>query len=145
MRVIRRRLNRARIYDFRIEGLPETEDDLRKLAHFEFQNWIIDVLHGKHSSRKTHDYGIDGYSFFDLSPLQVKRVDSVGRDEIDEFETAMRRDGKQKGYVIAFGFSSGAHKEVARARTEGLEIGLVTVQHSSTTRPIGPFGPIWTT
>jgi DNA modification methylase len=127
MRVIRRRLNRARIFEFRIDGLPETEADLRKLAHFEFQNWIIDVLHGKHSSRKTHDYGIDGYSFFDLSPLQVKQVDRVGREEVDEFETAIRRDGKQKGYLIAFGFTSGAHKEVARAKTEGLEIGLVTV------------------
>lgn len=127
MRVIRRRLNRAHIYDFRIDGLPETEADLRNLEHFEFQNWIIDALHGKHSSRKTHDMGIDGYSFFDLSPLQVKQIDRVGREDVDTFETAIRRDGKQKGYLIAFGFTSGAHKEVARAKTEGLEIGLITV------------------
>jgi DNA modification methylase len=127
MRVIRRRLNRAHIYDFRIDHLPETEEDLRKLEHFEFQNWIIDVLHGKHSPRKTHDMGIDGYSFFDLSPLQVKQIDRVGREDVDTFETAMRRDGKQKGYIIAFGFTSGAQKEVARAKAEGLEIGLVTV------------------
>lgn len=127
MRVIRRRLHRAGVFDFRIVGLPETEDDLRKLEHFEFQNWIIDVVHGKHSSRKTHDMGIDGYSFFDLSPIQVKQIDRVGREDVDTFETAIRRDGKQKGYIIAFGFTSGAYKEVARAKSEGLEIGLITV------------------
>jgi hypothetical protein len=38
-----------------------------------------------------------------------------------------RRDGKAKGYIIAFGFTSGAYKEVAPVKTEGLEIGLVTV------------------
>jgi len=127
MRVIRRRLNRDHIYDFRIDGLPETEDDLRKLEHFEFQNWVIDVLHGKHSPRKVGDMGIDGYSFLELAPIQVKQVDRVDRPELDKFETAVRRDGKQKGYIVAFGFSKGAHDEVARARDEGLEIGLVTV------------------
>ena len=59
--------------------------------------------------------------------MQIKQVDRVGREDVDTFETAMRRDGKQKGYIIAFGFTSGAQKEVARAKTEDLEIGLITV------------------
>ena len=71
---------RAHIYDFRIDGLHETEDDLRKLEHFEFQNWIIDVLHGKHSARKTHDMGIDGYySLTSLRYRSSRSTASVGR------------------------------------------------------------------
>ena len=127
MRVVRRRLNRARIYDFRIDNLPETEADLKQLQHFEFQNWIIDVLHGTHAPRKSGDMGIDGYSFFERLPIQVKQVEKVGRETVDKFETAIRRDGKDKGYIVAFSFGRGAYTEVARAKTEGLEIALVTV------------------
>ncbi len=127
VRVIRRRLNRDHIYDFRVDGLPETEDELRALEHFEFQNWVIDVLHGKHSPRKTHDWGIDGYSFFELAPIQVKQIDRVGREDVDTFQTAIRRDGKNKGYIVAFGFTKGAVDEAIRAKADGLEIGLVTV------------------
>ena len=129
MRVIRRRMNRDHVYDFRIDGMPETADDLRKLEHFEFQNWVIDVLHGKHSPRKVGDMGIDGFSFFELDPIQVKQVERVGRETVDTFETAVRRAGNQKGYIVAFGFTGGAWDEVARAKSAShpLEIGLVTV------------------
>ena len=93
MHVIRRRMHRDHCYDFRIDGMPETEDDLRRLEHFEFQNWVIDRVNGKHSPRKSGDMGIDGYSFFDLFPIQVKQTEKVGREKVDEFETAVRRDG----------------------------------------------------
>ena len=44
-------------------------------------------------------------------------------------ETAIERNEKQKGYVIAFSFGRGAHEEVARARAKmGLDIELVPVQ-----------------
>jgi DNA modification methylase len=127
MRVIRRRLNSEHIYDFRIVGMPEAEADLRKLEHFEFQNWVIDRLLAKHSPRKTGDMGIDGYTFFDLYPIQVKQSEKVGREKIDEFQSAIRRDGSPKGFVVAFSFSRGAVEEVARLKAEGVEIGLVRV------------------
>jgi DNA modification methylase len=129
MRVIRRRMHRDHYYDFRIDGMPESEDDLRKLEHFEFQNWVIDRVNGKHSSRKSGDMGIDGYSFFDLFPIQVKQVERVGREDVDKFETAVRRDGGNKGFIVAFGFTKDAWDEVARAKTgpNPLEIGLVRV------------------
>ena len=60
MRVVRRRFNHAHLYDFRIDKFPETEDDLRTLKHFEFQNLIVDVLHGTYAPRKSGDMGIDG-------------------------------------------------------------------------------------
>jgi hypothetical protein len=126
VRVMRTRLQRQGVYPI-VYGLPETEDDLRKLQHFEFQNWIIDVLHGTHAPRKSGDMGIDGYSFFERLPIQVKQSDSVGRNVIDNFETAIRRDGKDRGYIVAFSFGRGAHREVARVKAEGLNIALVTV------------------
>jgi len=72
--------------------------------------------------------GIDGYSFLENAPIQVKQSDRVGRSEIDKFETAVERDGDNKGYVVAFSFTKGAYEEAARAkRDRGLEIVLVTV------------------
>ena len=109
------------------EGLPKTLADLRKLKHFEFQNWIIQRVHGRHSPRKTGDFGIDGYSFLEGLPIQVKQVETVDRPELDKFETAIVRDGKHKGYIIAFGFSAGAYAEAARVKREGLEVALIEV------------------
>jgi DNA modification methylase len=112
-----------------LEGLPVTEDDLRKLRPFEFQNWIIQRINGTHSPSKSGDMGIDGYSFMEQLPVQVKQQDRVGRVTVDNFETAMRRAGATKGYIIAFSFAGRkVREEVARAKAEdGLEIELVEV------------------
>ena len=73
--------------------------------------------------------GIDGRSFLENAPIQVKQSDRVGRPEIDKFETAVERDGDNKGYVVAFSFTKGAYEEAARAkRARGLEIVLVTAE-----------------
>lgn len=126
VRIMRRRLHREGA-DPNVVGLPETEAALRELRPFEFQNWVIDSVNGRHSRRRVADMGIDGYSFLENLPIQVKQSDKVGRQVIDGFETAVRREGKHKGYVIAFSFTRGAHDEVARAKAEGLEIALVEV------------------
>jgi hypothetical protein len=126
VRLMQRRMARLGA-DATTYGLPETEADLRALKPFEFQNWVISELHGTHSPRRTGDMGIDGYSFLERLPIQVKQSDRVGRNVVDNFETAIRRDGSHKGYIIAFSFGRGAHEEVARAKAERLEIALVTV------------------
>jgi len=52
----------------------------------------------------------------------------VGRNVVDNFETAIERERKTRGYAIAFSFTKGAHEEAARARSEkGVEIELVEV------------------
>jgi hypothetical protein len=72
--------------------------------------------------------GIDGYSFLEHLPIQVKQSERVGRPVVDNFETAMERDGKDKGYIVAFSFTRGASEEVARVKSaKGLEIQLVKV------------------
>lgn len=110
-----------------IVGAPSTPADLKKLSPFEFQNWVINALNGSHSSRKVGDMGIDGYSFFTKDPIQVKQSERVGRPVVDTFQTAIRRNKSDTGYLVAFSFTKGAVEEAARAKKEGLQIRLVRV------------------
>lgn len=141
VRVMRRRMYGQKTFDFRVEGLPETEADLWKLAPLEFENWVIDVLHGSHAPPAKDALGVDGYSFFERFPIQVKQQKKVERKIVDAFEAALRREGKQKGYIVAFSFSKGSHGEAARARSEGLEIGLVKVATLLDNPPEKPLRP----
>jgi DNA modification methylase len=115
-----------------VTGLPETIEDLRALGHYEFQNWVIDEVNGVRRVKKTKDLGIDGYSYLERCPIQVKQQDGVGRKAVDEFETAMQRDSKDVGYIVAFSFtegSDGAYAEAARSRQVGkTSVHLVTVE-----------------
>lgn len=111
-----------------VVNTPETEDELRLLKPFEFQNWIINAINGTHSARKVHDYGIDGYWWFTREPVQVKQRDKVGRIDVDNFETALRREQADSGYIVAFSFTRGAYEEVARAKSEGINIRLLKVK-----------------
>jgi len=130
--------------DFQLRDMPKTSEQLRRIPHFEFENWAVLALGGIPNKVKVGDYGIDGRlyladvtkehrgDFFETLdrwyPIQVKQIDHVGRPDIDKFETAMRRDKRLKGYFVAFGFSGGAIKEVQRANTQdGLDIVPVTV------------------
>ncbi len=100
-------------------GLPATIEDLRQLGHFEFQNWVVDAVNGVRRERRSGDLGIDGYSYLERHPIQVKQSEKVGRKVVDEFETAIERDGKEVGYVVAFSFTSDAYGEAARSREVG--------------------------
>lgn len=113
----------------KIVGLPVTVDDLRALKPFEFQNWVIGRINGTHSPRKSGDMGIDGYTFFVHDPVQVKQSEGIGRNVVDNFETAIKRDKRTKGYIIALSFGRGAKEEVARVKAhDGLEIELIEVR-----------------
>jgi len=115
-------------------GMPQKMDDLKKFKPFEFQYWIINEMYGMPSPRKVGDMGIDGFSYMEHCPIQVKQSENIGRNVVDNFETAIRRyygaahKGKMKGYIVAFNFGKGAHEEVIRAKKDGLEIHLITVQ-----------------
>lgn len=110
-------------------GMPTTEADLAALKPFEFQNWVIQSLQGHHSKRRSGDMGVDGYTFFNRDPIQVKRSERVGRPVIDSFETAIEREEKKRGCIVAFSFTRGAREEVARVKAKkGVEIQLLTVK-----------------
>jgi DNA modification methylase len=129
MGIIERRILKERGNPVRVVGMPATEAELAGLKPFEFQNWVIQSLQGQHSTRKSGDMGIDGYTFFSRDPIQVKRSTAVGRPVVDSFETAIEREGKDRGCIVAFSFTRGAHDEVVRVRrAKGMHIQLITVR-----------------
>ncbi len=129
--LMRRRLIKATngAVDMSVVGMPISAEDLRTLKPFEFQNWVIQRVNGTHSARKTNDMGIDGFWFLTHDPIQVKQSDRIGRNVIDNFETAIERAKHDTGYVVGFSFTRGAREEVARARREKeLNITLIEVK-----------------
>ncbi len=127
-----------------VENVPASEVDLRTLKPFEFQNWVMQQVSGTPSPKRSGDMGIDGLSFMYHEPIQVKQSESVGRNVVDNFETAVERSGKDAGYIVAFSFTKGAYEEAARAKAAGkAEIVLVTVAElietsEAITRPTMP-------
>jgi len=111
---------------------------LRYEDAFEFQNWIIQQFGGVPNFKKQGDGGIDGKK--ENIPIQVKRSDNVGRNVIDNFLSAIKREDKKLydknvkekktvGYIIAFSFGSGARQEAARLKVkENVIIELVEVE-----------------
>jgi len=117
---------------FIVQNLPQSEDRLRKMPPFEFQNWAVNELNGVTNQRKTGDMGIDGWIFLPASeatkkrgkatgelpftdnciPVQVKQKDKVGRPDIDSLEAALMRQDMPKGVMVGFGFSSDALTEI---------------------------------
>jgi adenine specific DNA methylase Mod len=118
--------------DFEIIGMPTTLTQLRKLEPFEFQNWVINEMKAKQSRKLTSDFGLDGFYdktiFTEKAGIQVKQSESVGRNVVDNFETALARGKFEKGFIVAFSFSKGAHEEAARVKSEGVEIRLIEVE-----------------
>lgn len=111
-----------------IIGLPKTLTEIHAMQPFEFQNWVMQMLTARVSARLVGDMGIDGY-LIDGTPIQVKQSEGVGRNVVDNFETAIRRAKKTKGMIVAFSFGKGAYEEVARVKNaEGMEVTLKTTK-----------------
>jgi len=128
---------------FIVRDLPWTIEKLRAIPPFEFENWAVIGLGGIPNKVQVGDMGIDGRIFpvgtkpsdkdsmfaGDWFPIQVKQVEKVGRPDIDAFEAVMAREERQRGFFVAFGFSSDAHAECAAFHKQsGRIIKLITVQ-----------------
>ncbi|MEA3311795.1 MAG: DNA methyltransferase, partial [candidate division WOR-3 bacterium] len=115
--------------DIEIIGMPHGLDELKAMDPFEFQNHVIvDLLHGTCSRTKSADYGIDGHDF-GHNPVQIKQSEHVGRPVVQKFESAVRREKRTKGIIVAFSFSKTAYEEAARIKLdEDIEIELRKVQ-----------------
>jgi DNA modification methylase len=111
-----------------IVGLPKSVEELKDMVPFEFQNWVTQKLYARPSRSKVGDFGVDGW-LTDGRPLQIKQSEDIGRNVVDNFETAIRRQRKKAGMIVAFSFGKGANEEVARAKQEeGLKIELKAVE-----------------
>lgn len=114
------------ITEVEVIGLPLTTKDLKGLSPLEFQDYICEMTNSQKNPQKVADMGIDGYYLGEI-PLQIKQQERVGRNAVDNFETALRRKRKNKGYVVAFSFTRDAYEEGARAKEDGLGIQLIRV------------------
>ena len=117
---------------FIVRDLPWSEEKLRAIPPFEFENWAVIALGGRPNKVQVGDKGIDGKLFLvsvaaerrktqsgelDLKekwyPIQVKQKDKTGFSEIREFEAAMVAENCEKGYFVSFGYSSDAMTEIS--------------------------------
>lgn len=119
--------------DFDSIGMPTTVTALKGLEPFEFQNWVINEMQAKQSKKLVADKGINGHIekslYSDEAGIQVKQSEKVGRNVIDNFETALERKKYKRGYIVGFSFTRGANEEVARVREEkGLYIKLIKAE-----------------
>jgi Restriction endonuclease len=116
---------------FVVRDLPWTEEKLRIIPPFEFENWAVIALGGIPNKVQVGDMGVDGRIFpvsssaaprkqqeGELSlkerwyPIQVKQKDKVGRPDIDSFEAMMMREDCEKGFFVSFDYSSDALQEI---------------------------------
>ena len=115
---------------FVVRDLPQTEQQLRRMPPFEFENWAVIALGGIPNKAQVGDMGLDGriypvsalpkvkadsLDFMDIwYPIQVKQKDRAGRPDIDAFEAAMIRAERMKGFFISFDYSNDALTEIQR-------------------------------
>jgi hypothetical protein len=122
------RMRKLGVIPLKVIGMPKTVKEIKELQPFVFQNWVCEQLLAHPSRKKVGDMGIDGW-MMDGRPLQVKQSEHIGRNVIDNFETAIQRMKKTKGVIVALSFGKGAYEEVARAKNQmGLDIELKTVE-----------------
>ncbi len=130
---------------FIVRDLPWTEHQLRKIPHFEFENWAVIALGGIPNKAHVGDMGIDGriypvsatpkkregeLDFMDVwYPIQVKQKDKAGRPDIDSFEAVMMREDRNKGFFVSFNYSHDALSEIqAFFKKTGKSIIALTVK-----------------
>lgn len=109
-----------------IIGLPRTTEEIKAMKPFEFQNWACKLVGGISNPKKTADGGIDGWTF-ERNPIQVKQC-PVGEPVIRLFKNDIRDAHKKTGLVIGFSFSSGAYEYASKAKKDGIDIELKTVE-----------------
>jgi hypothetical protein len=133
---------------FVVRDLPWTEEQLRKIPPFEFENWAVIALGGIPNKAQVGDHGIDGriypisslprkageavgeLAFMDVwYPIQVKQKDKVGRPDIDSFEAVLTREKRTTGFFVAFDYSEDALEEIsAFFKRSGIMIRALTVK-----------------
>lgn len=108
-----------------IVDYPATIEEVLNLDGFMFQQWVMIQLNARINPSLTSDGGIDG-TFSDGTPIEVKQT-SVGRPEIQKFESAIRNAGQQKGVIVGKTFARTAIEYIARMRSRDIIILTLTL------------------
>lgn len=120
--------------DFITLGLPD--DTLAQIDKIfsgtkggqEFQQFMIKQIDAKPPARTVHDFGIDGFTKDEI-PIQVKKSEKIGRNVVDNFNSAIRRVRSESGKIYAISFGKRAYEEAARLKNEdGIEIELIELR-----------------
>lgn len=117
IRVVQDRL-RTLVGKIEVFGLARNIKDLEEMSWQEFQTWAVSSVFGRHSPKKICDMGIDGFTFLENNPIQVKQSRHVGRPVLDAFLGVLQRETSKRGMIIALSFTRGAYDEAARAKSE---------------------------
>jgi DNA modification methylase len=119
------------LIDTRVIYCGDCLDQLRKLP-----DECVDLIYidppfnsNRNYASEVRDGETAGLGFMDeWYPIQVKQKDKMGRPEVDQFETAMQRANRKKGFLVAFDYSSDAITEIdAFFRRSGCVIIPLTV------------------
>lgn len=109
--------------------IPNCISHLEKMSDRVFQNWVVKRLGGHVSPTMSSDKGIDGYTSFDMIPIQVKRSRDIGSPKIMEFVANTQRFEKKKGIFVALSFNRGAKNVIHEVYNKmGIEIELKTAE-----------------
>jgi hypothetical protein len=111
-----------------------TEQSLRRLSSYEFQNWVVKRLAANPSAQRDSYLGIDAYTV-EGYPIQIRQEDDVGKRAIDSFAAAIARSKARNGTMVAFGFGKDSYEGVMKARLNyRLEIRTLTVNELLTSK-----------
>jgi hypothetical protein len=131
-----------------VRDLPWSEEKLRAIPPFEFENWAVIALGGIPNKVQVGDMGVDGRIYPVSSsaaprkkmedelalrerwyPIQVKQKDKTGRPDIDSFEAVMMREQCDIGFFVSFDFTDDAYAEIgAFFKRTGKTIRALTVR-----------------
>ena len=139
--------------DFFVRDLPKTARELEEYSPLEFESWAVSALNTMLATpRSIISWARFGDSVFDGQiypasaaeeassedrrdakkpqyPVQVKQKDGASRFDVQSLETAMRRQGRNRGFFVAFDFTLDAQEEIERIlREENLHIVPITVR-----------------
>jgi hypothetical protein len=101
---------------FVVRDLPQTEQQLRRLPPFEFENWAVIALGGIANKVQVGDMGLDG-RLYPISAVPTTKPDSL--DFMDvwypiQVKAAMIRSERMKGFFVSFDFTTDALTEISR-------------------------------
>lgn len=114
-----------------IIGMKYNVEQLKKLKPYEFQKWCCERIGGKVNPKQTSDHGEDGWVIGKGKkyPIEVKQS-SVGRPDIQKFESVVRRSGTGRGFIIGLRFVKTAIEEISRINNIGeVRINPLTIVH----------------
>ncbi|KKM93955.1 hypothetical protein LCGC14_1203250 [marine sediment metagenome] len=104
-----------------VQGMKYSLKQAHELDWMDFQKWTIKAIDGIPLTKKGADKGVDGWQnnnkFNESVPIEVKQH-TIGRPDVQKFNTVIEREKKKGGFMIAFKISKPAIVEIKRLKRE---------------------------